>query len=296
MKILIIQQKMIGDVLTSSILFEVLKNNYKEAELHYLINSHTSEIINNNPFIDEVIYFTPEAEKSYWKFIVLIKQIKSKKYDVIIDVYGKLSSNLITLFSGASTKIGYYKKLSSFIYSYPIKRLKKPQNNASLAIENRLRLLEPLNISFNNSSPKIFLQQSEIDLAKKLLISFSIDLSKPLYMISVLGSNSKKTYPGDYMVKLLDSIVSEKPDAQLLFNYIPNQFNDAKRIYDLCTKTTQNQIFLDLYGKSLLEFLALTYHCNALIGNEGGAINMAKALQVPTFIIFSPNLNKENWF
>jgi heptosyltransferase-2 len=52
MKILIIQQKMIGDVLTSSLLFEVLKNNYKESELHYLINSHTSEIINNNPLID----------------------------------------------------------------------------------------------------------------------------------------------------------------------------------------------------------------------------------------------------
>jgi len=296
MKILIIQQKMIGDVLTSSILFEVLKNNNKEVELHYLINSHTSDIINNNPFIDEVIYFTPEVEKSYWKFIAFIKKIRSKKYDVIIDVYGKLSSNLITLFSGASIKISYYKKLSSFIYSHPIKRLKKPQNKASLAIENRLRLLDPLNILINYSSPKIYLQQSEIDLAKELLIKFSIDLSKPLYMISVLGSNSKKTYPSDYMAKLLDSIVSEKPDSQLLFNYIPSQFNDAKKIYDLCTKTTQGHIFFDLYGKSLLEFLALTHHCDALIGNEGGAINMAKALQVPAFIIFSPHLNKANWF
>ena len=287
---------MIGDVLTSSLLFEVLKDNNKEAELHYLINSHTSDIINNNPFIDDVIYFTPEVEKSYWKFIAFIKQIRSKKYDVIIDVYGKLSSNLITLFSGASIKISYFKKQTSFIYSHPIKRLKKPQNNASLAIENRLRLLEPLNISFNNSSPKIYLQQSEIDLAKELLSSFSVDLSKPLYMISVLGSNSKKTYPSEYMAKLLDSIVLEKPDTQLLFNYIPSQFNDAKRIYDLCTTRTQDHIFLDLYGKSLLEFLALTNHCNALIGNEGGAINMAKALQVPTFIIFSPHLNKSNWF
>ena len=33
-----------------------------------------------------------------------------------------------------------------------------------------------------------------------------------------------------------------------------------------------------------------------LIGNEGGAVNMAKALGVSTFAIFSPKLNKENWF
>jgi len=41
MKILVIQQKMIGDVLTSSILFEALRTQYKEATLHYLINENT---------------------------------------------------------------------------------------------------------------------------------------------------------------------------------------------------------------------------------------------------------------
>ena len=204
MKILIIQQKMIGDVLTSSILFEVLKSNYKEAELHYLINSHTYDVIRDNPFIDEVIFFTPKIEKSYWKLFAFIKQIRKTKFDIIIDVYGKLSSNLITLFSGAKIKIGYYKKQSSFIFTHPIKRLKKPQNNTSLAIENRLRLLKPLSILFQNSLPKIYLQQAEIEQAEKLLKSFSLDLSKPLYMISVLGSHANKTYPAEYLAKLFN--------------------------------------------------------------------------------------------
>jgi len=39
----------------------------------------------------------------------------------------------------------------------------------------------------------------------------------------------------------------------------------------------------------------LTSHCDALIGNEGGAINMAKALNIPTFTIFSPWIEKEAW-
>jgi len=39
----------------------------------------------------------------------------------------------------------------------------------------------------------------------------------------------------------------------------------------------------------------MTAHCNALIGNEGGAINMAKALQIPTFTLFSPWIKKEAW-
>ncbi len=32
-----------------------------------------------------------------------------------------------------------------------------------------------------------------------------------------------------------------------------------------------------------------------LIGNEGGAVNMAKALDVPTFSIFTPSVRKETW-
>ena len=296
MKILVIQQKMIGDVLTTSILFEALKEKFRTAELHYLINTHTVPVVENNPFIDHIIYFTPEIEKNKWNLLSFIKQIKENKYDVVIDIYGKLSSNLISLFSGANVRIGYYKKHTSFIYTNPIKRLQQAKNNSSLAIENRMSLLELLDIPFKNIAPKVYLQQNEIDNAKESLKSHSINLSNPLFMIAVLGSNPKKTYPNKYMAKLLDLIINETPNAQLLFNYIPKQLTKAKEIYNLCTHKTQKQIFFKLFGKSIREFVALTYHCNALIGNEGGAVNMAKAIQIPTFIIFNPSLSKANWF
>ena len=63
MKILIIQQKMIGDVLTSSILFEALRTQYKEATLHYLINQNTVAVVENNPYIDEFIIVSPKDLK-----------------------------------------------------------------------------------------------------------------------------------------------------------------------------------------------------------------------------------------
>ena len=287
---------MIGDVLMSSILFEVLKKQMKDCELHYLINSHTNPVVENHPFIDDFIFFTPEIEKSYLKLASFLRQIRHSKYDIVIDVYGKLSSILITLFSGAKIKIGYHKKHTSFVYNKGIKRIKQPEQNASLAIENRLRLLQPLQIEFTTISAKIYLQNSEVIHAKKLLESFQINQSDPLYMISVLGSNSNKTYPAKYMAQLLDTIVLEKPTVQLLFNYIPKQLKEAKEIYDMCSKSTQDHIYFELFGKSIREFLALTSLCHTLIGNEGGAINMAKALNIPTFIIFNPALNKLNWF
>ena len=107
---------MIGDVLTTSILFEALKEKYPNAELHYLINTHTYPVVENNPFITKFIFFTPEIEKSKRQFYRFLKHIKSQKYDAVVDVYGKLSSHLISWFANADQKIGYDKEVMRAVY------------------------------------------------------------------------------------------------------------------------------------------------------------------------------------
>ena len=287
---------MIGDVLTTSILFEAIKNKYPHSELHYVINSHTFPVVENNPFIDKFVFVTPEIEKSKLQFLAFLKQAKKKKYDVVIDVYSKLSSNLVTLFSGAKTKISKHKWYTSFLYTQTCKYEKTAKTNAGLAIENRLQLLESLDISGGKLlKPKIYLTEGEKKTARTSLVANQIDLDTPLYMISVLGSGKNKTYPFDFMATVLNMIIKEKPQTQILFNYIPNQKDDAKSIFELCKDETQKQIFFNVSGKNLREFLAITHYCDALIGNEGGATNMAKALNISTFSIFSPWIDKATW-
>lgn len=296
MKILVIQQKKIGDVLTSTILFEALRKKYPTAELHYLVNTNTIPVLKNNPFIDHIVCFTKVIEESKQKFYDFLKKIKNRKYDIVIDVYLKNSSVFMTSFSKADTRIGYHKFYNSFIYTQTIKRLKEPEHGCSLAIENRMRLLTPLDIPFEPLRPKIYLTKQEIDFAKTTLLNSEINLKKPLIMVSVLGSSSQKSYPTSYMINLLDFCSEVNPEIQFLFNYIPKQKEEVRSIYQVTANQTKKQIFLNIFGKNLREFMALTSHCDALIGNEGGANNMAKALDIPTFTIFSPRLKKENWF
>ncbi|MUU78138.1 glycosyltransferase family 9 protein [Winogradskyella endarachnes] len=296
MKILIIQQKMIGDVLATSILFEAIKKTYPNADLHYVINSHTFPVVENNPFIDKIHFFTPVLEKSKFQLYKFAKTLKKENFDVVIDVYIKLSSKLISYLSNAKTKISIDKGNKSFIYNHTFKHKLKADTNAGLAIENRLQLLQPLKINpLEIVKPKIYLTEKEKLKAKQFLKSNGIDLNKPLFMIGVLGSGYNKTYPFKYMAKVIDKLAIEEPEGQIIFNYIPKQEKDAKAILELCATETQNQIYFNVFGKSLRDFLAITSHCNALIGNEGGAINMAKALDIPTFTIFSPWIKKEAW-
>ena len=295
MKILIIQQKMIGDVLTTSILFEALKAEHPDAELHYVINTHTFPVVENNPFIDTFLFVTPEMEDSKAEFLDFLKTIKKEKYDAVIDVYSKFSSNLMTKFSGAKIKISKKKWYTSHYYTHTFKDAKTPNTNAGLAVENRLQLLQPLCVEIPQTlKPKVYLTPKEIENSKQFLIDSKIDVSKPLFMISVLGSGNNKTYPLPHMADLIDTIV-EDTNGQILFNYIPKQEHEAKTVYNFCKAATKKHIFFDVFGKSLRDFLSITHHCTALIGNEGGAVNMAKALDIPTFTIFSPWILKEAW-
>lgn len=295
MKILVIQQKMIGDVLVSSVICNNLKLMYPDAQIEYLIYPFTKPVVENNPNIDAVILFEEKYRKSKIALFQFLLTIKKRKYDIVIDAYGKLESNLVVFFSGAKTKIGFHKKHTAFLYTKTIAEITKASSNAGIAIDNRLNLIETLSPKITlESKPKIYLTPEEIENGRKILQQNNIDFSKKTYMIGVLGSGATKTYPSVYMASLLDLIVV-KTNATLLFNYIPSQKKEAKAIYDLCKKETQKNIAIELIPRSIREFLSITSHCNALIGNEGGAVNMAKAIGKPTFTIFSTWIIKEAW-
>lgn len=287
---------MIGDVLTSSILFEAIKHQYPKAQLHYLINTHTFPVVQGHPHIDKFHFFTQEHEHSFVKLFQFALSLRRESFDVVIDVYSKLSSNLVTLLSAANLKISKFKWYTAFIYSHTFKEQTIARTNAGLAIENRLQLLKPLGIELQTKlKPKIFLSEIEKNNARTFLAQNGIDLKKPMFMIGVLGSGLNKTYPFHYMAKVIDTIVLQSPESQVLFNYIPSQIEQAQSVYNLCSSMTQKNIHFEVFGKSIREFLAITSFCTALIGNEGGAINMAKAIDIPTFAIYSPWISKEAW-
>jgi heptosyltransferase-2 len=142
--------------------------------------------------------------------------------------------------------------------------------------------------------PKIYLTEKEISDGKKWLLNNEASLNKRITMVSVLGSSNNKTLPFSYLAELLDRYVSET-NSQLLFNYIPDQKNEALAIFQKCKEKTKSNILIDAFAPSLRDFLKVVVHCDAVIGNEGGAINMAKALSTPTYAIFSPWIEKHAW-
>lgn len=296
MKILLIQQKMVGDVLVSSLLCEHIKEHLPDSEVHYLIEEHTTAVVEQNPFVDRIVLFQKEYKTSRSKFYGFLKSVRKENYDVVIDVYGKLESNLIAYFSKAKIKIAYLKWRSKFLYTHHIPIKSRRPGSTFTTVDDRLALLYPI-ISESldiQKKPKIHLGQNEMLKAENFLNLQEMSSKKPLIMLGVLGSGESKTYPLKYMAEVVDSIAKET-DAALLFNYIPSQEKDARKVYELCNESTRNKISFETFSPDLRRFLALLKCCDCYIGNEGGSTNMAKALDVPTFSIFAPWIDKVGW-
>jgi heptosyltransferase-2 len=98
--------------------------------------------------------------------------------------------------------------------------------------------------------------------------------------------------PYEYIVALIDYVTTHF-EVNILFNYAPDQKVEVTKIYNACKH--QDAIIFDVYEASIRGFIALMNQCQLLIANEGGIVHIAKALDKPTFTIFSPYVIKSHW-
>ena len=293
MNVLIIQQKMIGDVLISTLLCENIKKWNPSSKIDFIANTHTVPILQNNPNINKIIIFEDYFKNDKISLIKFLINQKKKKYDILIDAYGKTESILISFFTPSKIKIGFKKWYSKWVYSESITReTERFDEDLQLTIKNRIKLLIPvIGSEFNYiTSPKVYINESE----KKAAQSKLKNVKSPLIMISLLGSSTLKTYPLNEMIKILNYLVEEY-NVQLILNYMKNQEKEALYLINSLENKTLNSIVLNKSPNSLRDYISLVSLCNAIIGNEGGAINIAKSLNLPSFSIFSPQINPSGW-
>ena len=289
-KILVIQNKRIGDVLIASVLANNLKNHFKECHITYFVYDYTAGVIENNPNIDRIIRANDKKLKNILVLLKTIREIKKEQYDIIIDPYSKFQSRMMCYLSKAPVRIGFKRKnkhLKLSYYTQTINFLEETTLPCGKALEDRMNLLEKA-FGMKNPDPmyRIFLSTEEKKYNKLNR------LQKPVIMLGILGSTPNKSLPFEYTAKLIDYI-AENYQATLLFNYAPHQQKDAETIYELCQH--KKQITLDIYENSIRGFIQLMHQCDLLIANEGGSVHIAKALQKPTFTIYSPYITKSHW-
>lgn len=89
-KFLIIRFSSIGDIVLTSPVIRCLKNQFPEAEIHYLTKKRNKDLLQANPYIDKIQLLGDSLKET-------IRELKDENYDYIIDLHNNLRSLRVKL-------------------------------------------------------------------------------------------------------------------------------------------------------------------------------------------------------
>jgi heptosyltransferase-1 len=114
-KILLIKLSAMGDVVHTFPVLNKLRRRYPKARIDWLAGSGVTELLAENPAIDNVIEFVREEWSKPWQLAPyasaarLVATLRAAEYDLVLDLQGQLRSAVFAFASGAPVRIGFDK-------------------------------------------------------------------------------------------------------------------------------------------------------------------------------------------
>tara|TARA_R110001592_G_scaffold307299_2_gene580799 strand:+ start:329464 stop:330396 length:933 start_codon:yes stop_codon:yes gene_type:complete len=175
LKILVLRFSSIGDIVLCSPVLRWLKNNYPEAEIHFLTKPQFASLITPNPNVDTVWPLEGFSET--------LKKLKLERFDLIVDLHKNLRSLRFRTALNAKTNVSF-KKLSLAKYLSV-----KTKNGSKLPnihlVERYKKGLEKIGVTtddlgleyYGAIQPKAF---SELPVAYNVLVAGAAHATKKL--------------------------------------------------------------------------------------------------------------------
>ena len=283
--ILIIKPSSIGDVIHALPFLKAIRGRYPDAVISWLINRGIDEIIRDNPNLDEVILFERKRWGGFddigYKFKGLtefIRELRQKRFDLVIDLQGLFRSGLITYLSGADSRIGFAnaREFSPIFYNYKVSHPPIEMH----AVDRYLLIAKELGADITKKDFKINIPEKEKRYAASLI---SRNKKRPLIAINPSARWETKMWPLKRYAGLIDAIAVKLKAQPVLIG----SKEDEVRVNELLSMTMSRP--LNLSGKtSLLQLSALLKKVALLITNDSGPMHIAAAVGTPVIAIFGP--------
>jgi ADP-heptose:LPS heptosyltransferase len=280
--LLIIRTDRIGDVVLSLPLAGLVKKHYPGTKVSFMVKSYTKALVENHPFINDVIILEESSGKV--PFRVNQKIVSAGNYDSAVLVYPTLKTALILFFSGIADRIGTGYRWYSFMFNRKVYTHRKYAAKHELEFNVELlkkfginEKLTPGNAEFGLKADSIVKQQI-LEEIKKAGIGFD----KPIVIIHPGSGGSAVDYPIDKMQELTKLIDSDL-DVDIIITGGTGEEN-------LCGKLLVSPKIVSFAGKlNLSEMIALIDLSDIFVSNSTGPIHIAAALGKYT-VGFYPNL------
>ena len=264
--ILIIQTAFIGDVILATPLIEQLRSQHPGAEISFLVRKGNEALLQNDPELKEILIWDKTKTK-YANLLRLVRIVRSKNFDTVINLQRFAASGLITFYSGAKHKIGFRK--NPFAFGYTVRKEHRI-GNGTHEIQRNLSLI--------SDNPKVI--RPRIIPGAEAENAVTPYCHKEFVCIAPASVWYTKQFPQSGWVDLCNHL-PENSQVYLI---------GSREDLTLCEKIaadSQNKNIEVLAGKlSILESAALMAKAKMNYVNDSAPLHLTSAMNAPVRAVF----------
>lgn len=288
-RILIVRTDRIGDVILSTPAIKNLRNFYPHAHIAFMCRPYTKDIVEGNPYLDEVIVFDKDGKhKSAWASLMFSFTLRKKKFDLAIILHPTYRLHWVTFFAGIAKRIGWDKK-GGRLLTQSIFHTK--QEGLKHELEYTLDVLRTMNIPVTDKTIYFPLKDESEQKIEKLLAEAGIKKGEDFIVIHPSASCPSKRWPQEYFSKLV-KLLKEKTGMKIVVITSKNEKECAQHLVE------DNDV-TDFRGNlSVSEIGSLLKRAKLFISNDSGPVHIASCLDTAVISIFGrndPGLSPKRW-
>jgi lipopolysaccharide heptosyltransferase II len=274
-KILVIKLRAIGDVLLSTVVLPPLRAAYPNAQIDFLCETPSADVVRGNPSVDEILVFNPKKERGS----SLVLRVRKRRYDLVIDLFGNPRSAIVALLSGAHQKVGYRFSWRRFCYTDIV----EPRGGAVHNTQFNLDALRRIGIQIPESAaiPHFPLSHESVRTAEKFFLDNGLAGSRCI-ALNPGGGWYTKRWKREYFADI-GSRLWKDFNLKSVIIWGPGERTSAEAM-----QKTMGTFATMIPETSLKELGAILQHCTCMITNDSGPMHIAAALGVHVVAIFGP--------
>ena len=282
--VLVVKLSAIGDVIHALPVSYAIKETYPEAKVTWVVEPPAYNILQDNPYIDEIIVFEKKKFKSFGGFLQNFGPLKKKlaegHYDVALDLQGLFKSAAIAWCSKAPVKLGTcnMRECSDKI-SKPI----VGEHSQGHIVERYLDVVRALGCRVDKVVFPMELTAADGKMARSYLYAAGCKGDVPYVALAVGANWPNKRWPVQHYAKLCDWIYSQK--------HLPVLVGGGALDEQLAEDITRAAELppVNMVGKTTLKQLAYVLkEAKAVVGGDTGPVHLSAGMGTPTIMVMGP--------
>lgn len=275
-KILVCQQRQIGDVLLATPSVRMLAERFPEAEIHFLTEKKCTPVLENNPRITRI--WTIDKNGGLGSAISLYTALRKERFDITIDFQQLIRLRLATLLCGAKIRLTYPPKWYNRMFynaAHPF--------NSGYAAKAKSGVLGFFGLKWDGKAPEIYVTDAERSWARDFMAQHGVAESTPFLTIDATHRRITRKWPGEYYAELIKLLLAECPDLRVFMLYGPGEKEEVDAIKHMAGDPAR--CLVTDHMTTLREMCAIQEIATGHIGNCSSPRHFAVAVGTPTVTI-----------